>query len=238
MASTPMEFDAVIPEETQGSLPAAVAAESLDSFQHVEAVMQEEDVSTLGLDSQDWEFVAEMVADTENAATNFMQTPHLLEIKEPAESLADSLKKMEDTMERLKLGTTAVGVETPSMPEGVDSVKAAGTMGAAAAGVEAPSLPEGEASIEDAMETAEFEVTQHKWKVFGRGTKSQTYVLADVPFAMEPVSKPVKGLVDRLSKEEIYDLFIKFCDLDVIPEVNFGRGGQGVPSHEDPEGTR
>ena len=223
MASTPMEFDAVIPEETQESLPPAVAAESLDSFQHVEAVMQEEDVSTLGLDSQDWEFVAEMVADTENAATNFMQTPHLLEIKEPAESLADSLKKMEDTMERLKLGPTAVGVETPSMPEGADSVKAAGTMGAAAAGVEAPSLPEGEASVVDAMETAEFEVTQHKWKVFGRGTKTQTYALADVPFAMEPVSKPVKGLVDRLSKEEIYDLFIKFCDLDVIPEVNFGR---------------
>ena len=48
-------------------------------------------------------------------------------------------------------------------------------------------------------------------------------MLADVPFNMEPVSKPMKGLVDRLSKEEIFDLFVKFCDLDVIPEVNFGR---------------
>ena len=40
---------------------------SIDSFQHVEAIMKEDDVSTLGLDSQDWEMVSEMVADTENS---------------------------------------------------------------------------------------------------------------------------------------------------------------------------
>ena len=93
--------------------------------------MKDEEVSTLGLDSQDWEFVAEMVADTENAATHFMQAAHHLDIKEPAQSLEDSLKQMEDTMEKLKLRTTATGVETHSLPEGVDSVMASGTMGAA-----------------------------------------------------------------------------------------------------------
>lgn len=72
------------------------------------------------------------------------------------------------------------------------------------------------------MDDAVLEQTQHKWKVFGRGTNSQTYVLADVSFSMEGVTKDVKNLVDRLSTEEIYDLFVKFC-LEIIPAVNFGR---------------
>ena len=108
MAGAPMEFDRIIPEETQGPMPvqapSTLAAESLDSFQHVEAVMKEEDVSTVGLDSQDWEMVAEMVEDTENAATNFMQSAHVVDLTGPAPNLQDSIKTMMDTMEKLKLG--------------------------------------------------------------------------------------------------------------------------------------
>ena len=62
--------DAIVPEETQGAMLAeapATLGSSLDSFQHVEAIMKEDDVSTLGLDSQDWEMVSEMVADTKSS---------------------------------------------------------------------------------------------------------------------------------------------------------------------------
>ena len=88
MAGAPVEFDRIVPEETQGPMPveapSSLAAESLDSFQRVEAVLNDEDVSTLGLDSQDWEMVAEMVEDTENAATNFMQSAHVVDLTGPA----------------------------------------------------------------------------------------------------------------------------------------------------------
>jgi len=209
MAGAPMEFDRIIPKETQGPMPvqapSTLASGSLDSFQHVEAVMKEEDVSTVTLDSQDWEMVAEMVEDTENAATNFMQSAHVVDLEGPAPNLQDSIKTMMDTMEKLKLGSTASGVEAPSKPEGVASAAVAASSGVAA------------------MDDSVLEQTQHKWKVFGRGTDSQTYVLADVPFSMEGVTKDVKNLVDRLSTEEIYDLFVKFCDWEIIPAVNFGR---------------
>ena len=46
-----------------------LASSADDSFQHVEAIMKEEEVSTLGLESQDWELVSEMVAETENSVT-------------------------------------------------------------------------------------------------------------------------------------------------------------------------
>ena len=65
--------------------------------------------------------------------------------------------------------------------------------------------------------------TKHKWKVFGRTTKGPTFVLADVPFKMKPVQKDVKILVERLDMEEIIDLFGKFCDMEIIPAVCFGR---------------
>lgn len=72
--------------------------------------MKDEDVSTLDMASQDWEMVAEMVVETENAATSFMQGSHVPDIKAPAFDLQDSLK----TMERLSLGSTGGGVEVPS----------------------------------------------------------------------------------------------------------------------------
>ena len=59
--------------------------------------------------------------------------------------------------------------------------------------------------------------------MFGRSTKTQTYTLRDVPFKMEPVSKEIKQLVARLDKEEIIDLFSKFCDVPILPAVAFSR---------------
>lgn len=60
-------------------VPSSVTAENSDAFQHVEAVMKEEDVSTVGLDSQDGELVAEMVVDTESSATEFLQSQHVVD---------------------------------------------------------------------------------------------------------------------------------------------------------------
>ena len=40
---------------------------------------------------------------------------------------------------------------------------------------------------------------------------------------MEAVTKDIKLMVDKLSTEEIYDLFVKFCDSESIPAVSFGR---------------
>ena len=77
MAAPLFEVDTIVAEQTEGILPPdapAAIRSSLDPFQHVEAVMKEDDVSTPGLDSQDWEMVSEMVADTENAATDFRHT--------------------------------------------------------------------------------------------------------------------------------------------------------------------
>lgn len=65
--------------------------------------------------------------------------------------------------------------------------------------------------------------TKHQWKVLGRGTNNPTFVLAYMPFKMDPVPKDVKTLVERLEKEEILDLFVKFCDLETLPAVAFGR---------------
>ena len=63
---------------------------------------------------------------------------------------------------------------------------------------------------------------KHKWLVFGRSNKSLTYTLQDVPFKMEPVPKEIKTLVEHLDKEEIIDLFSKFCDV-ALPSVAFSR---------------
>ena len=73
------------------------------------------------------------------------------------------------------------------------------------------------------MDDSEVEQTHHKWKVFGRGTSSPTFILADVPFSMEAITKDIKNMVEKLSKEEIFDLFVKFCDSESIPAVSFGR---------------
>ena len=97
-------------------------------------------------------------------------------------------------------------------------------MGSTASGVEAPSLPEGVASPDDAaaVDDSVLEQTQHKWKVFGRGTSSPTYILADVPFSMEAITKDIKNMVERLSTEELFDLFVNFCDSASISAVSFG----------------
>ena len=120
MSGAPMDFDRIIPEETQGPMPvgapSTLASGSLDSFQHVEAVMKDENVSTGTLDSQDWEMVTEMVEDTENAATHFMQGRHVIDLEGPAPNLQDSIDKMMSTMEKMKLGSTASGVEAPPCP--------------------------------------------------------------------------------------------------------------------------
>lgn len=60
------------------------------------------------------------------------------------------------------------------------------------------------------MDGGLLEGARHKWKVFGKGTQSQTYVLADVPFVMEGVPKEVRSFVERLIVEEILGLFVKF----------------------------
>ena len=95
MAAPLFEVDAIVAEQTEGTLPPEAPnalGSSLDSFQHVEAVMKEDDVSTLGLDSQDWEMVSEMVADTENAATDFMQGTHVV-LEEPKVDLQSSSRQ-------------------------------------------------------------------------------------------------------------------------------------------------
>ena len=48
-ASSSFVVDAIVPEETQGTMPAeapATLGSSFDSFQHVEAMMKADDVST------------------------------------------------------------------------------------------------------------------------------------------------------------------------------------------------
>lgn len=51
MSSTRIIIDTVIPEETQGPMPVdAPPSVDADAFQHVEAGMKDEDVSTVGLD--------------------------------------------------------------------------------------------------------------------------------------------------------------------------------------------
>ena len=123
MSGAPMNLDRVIPEAAQGSIPVeaptTLASGSLDSFQHVEAVMKDDNVSTGTLDSQDWEMVTEMVEDTDNAATHFLQGKHVIDLEGPAPNLQDYIEKMMSTMEKMKLGSTASGVEAPSRPEGV-----------------------------------------------------------------------------------------------------------------------
>ena len=209
MSGAPMNLESVIPEAAQGSIPVeaptTLASGSVDSFHHVEAVMKDDNVSTGTLDSQDWEMVTEMVEDTDNAATHFMQGKHVIDLEGPAPNLQDSIEKMMSTMEKMKLGSTASGVEAPSRPEGVASAAAVPSAAAAP------------------MDDSVVEQTTHKWKVFGRGTPSSTYILAEVPFSMEAVTKDIKLMVDKLSAEEIYDLFVKFCDSESIPAVSFGR---------------
>ena len=223
MAASSFDVDTIVPEQTEGVVPPVSTAGmgSLDSFQHVEAVLKEDDVSTIGFDSQDWEMVSDMVADTENAATDFMQGKHV-PLEEPKMDLQSSLKSMEETMASLKLGTAAIGADVPSKVEG-------GTSAAVAASVGAPSLPEGEASMsrtagldvqmEPDKETDSTVPSTHAWLT----TKAQTFALRDVPFKMEPVTRDVKQLVERLDKEEVIDLFAKFCDLPIIPAVGFSR---------------
>ena len=209
MSGAPVNFDRIIPEETQGPMPVeaptTLASGSMDSFQHVEAVLKEDNVSTGTLDSQDWEMVTEMVEDTDNAATHFLQGKHVIDLEGPAPNLQESIDKMMATMEKMKLGSTADGVEAPSRSEGVASAAA---------------VPSGDAAPMDDMVV---EQTTHKWKVFGRGTSSPTFILAEVPFSMEAVTKDIKQMVEKLSTEEIFDLFVKFCDSESIPAVSFGR---------------
>ena len=229
MASSSSVVDTTMTEQQAGVLPPDVPQElgsSLDSFHHVEAVMKEDDLSTVGMDSQDWELVSEMVADTENAATDFMQGTHVAS-EAPKQDLKSSLQAMEETMANLKLGSAARGVDVPSKPEGVASATAA-------IGAEAPSLPEGVAPVlaadgADVQMEPENEGTdqgpqgKHGWLMFGRSDKVQTFTLRDVPFKMEPISKEIKQLVERLDKEEVIDLFSKFCDLPILPAVGFSR---------------
>ena len=209
MSGAPVSFDRIIPEETQGPMPVeaptTLASGSMDSFQHVEAVLKEDNVSTGTLDSQDWEMVTEMVEDTDNAATHFLQGKHVIDLEGPAPNLQDSIDTMMATMEKMRLGSTADGVEAPSRPEGVASAAAVPSVDAAP------------------MDDMVVEQTTHKWKVFGRGTSSPTFILAEVPFSMEAVTKDIKLMVDKLSTEEIFDLFVKFCDSESIPAVSFGR---------------
>ena len=221
MASSSYVVDTTVSGQQVGVLPPDVPPElagSIDSFQHVEAVMKEDDVSTVGMDSQDWELVTEMVAETENAATDFMQGTHV-SLEAPKQDLQSSLQAMEETAAR--------GVDVPSISEGVASATAA-------IGAEAPSRPEGVAPVlaaenEDVKMDLDKEVTeqgqqgQHGWLMFGRSEKAQTFTLRDVPFKMEPISKEIKHLVERLDKEEVIDLFSKFCDLPIIPAVGFSR---------------
>ena len=118
MSGAPVSFDRIIPEETQGPMPVeaptTLASGSMDSFQHVEAVLKEDNVSTGTLDSQDWEMVTEMVEDTDNAATHFLQGKHVIDLEGPAPNLQDSIDTMMATMEKMRLGSTADGVEAPS----------------------------------------------------------------------------------------------------------------------------
>ena len=154
-----------------------------------------------------------------------MQGKHV-PLEEPKMDLQSSLKSMEETMANLKLGPAAIGADVPSKAEGVTSA-------AVAASVGAPSLPEGEASMsrtagldvqmEPDKETEETAQSIHAWMTFGRSTKAQTFALRDVPFKMVPVTREVKQLVERLDKEEVIDLFAKFCDLPIIPAVGFSR---------------
>ena len=106
MSGAPVNFDRIIPEETQGPMsveaPTTLASGSLDSFQHVEAVLKEDNVSTGTLDSQDWEMVTEMVEDTDNAATHFLQGKHVIDLEGPAPNLQESIDKMMATMEKMK----------------------------------------------------------------------------------------------------------------------------------------
>ena len=142
MASSSYVVDTAVSGQQVGALPPDVPPElagSFDSFQHVEAVMKEDDVSTVGMDSQDWELVTEMVAETENAATDFMQGKHV-SLEAPKQDLQSSLKAMEETMANLKLGKAARGVDAPSASEGAASATAA-------IGAEAPSRPEGVAPV-------------------------------------------------------------------------------------------
>ena len=142
MASSSYVADTAVSGQQGGVLPPDVPQElagSIDSFQHVEAVMKEDDVSTVGMDSQDWELVTEMVAETENAATDFMQGKHV-SLEAPKQDLQSSLKAIEETMANLKLGTAARGVDVPSASEGAASATAA-------IGAEAPSRPEGVAPV-------------------------------------------------------------------------------------------
>ena len=236
MASSSYVVDTTVSGQQVGVLPPDVPQElagSIDSFQHVEAVMKEDDVSTVGMDSQDWELVTEMVAETENAATDFMQGTHV-SLEAPKQDLQSSLQAMEETMANLKLGKAARGVDVPSTSEGVASATAA-------IGAEAPSRPEGVAPVlaaetEDVQMDLDKEVDpqgqqgQHGWLMFGRSEKAQTFTLRDVPFKMEPISKEIKQLVERLDKEEVIDLFSKFCDLPIIPAVGFARVRPTLPS--------
>ena len=83
--------------------------------------MKEEEVSTLGLESQDWELVSEMVAETENSVTDFFQGDHV-KLDEPKPDLSKFWKAKEETMTKLTLGTAASGVEAPPLePEGAAS---------------------------------------------------------------------------------------------------------------------
>ena len=163
MASSSYVADTAVSGQQGGVLPPDVPQElagSIDSFQHVEAVMKEDDVSTVGMDSQDWELVTEMVAETENAATDFMQGKHV-SLEAPKQDLQSSLKAMEETMANLKLGTAARGVDVPSASEGAASATAA-------IGAEAPSRPEGVAPVlaaetEDVQMDVDKEVDPHEW---------------------------------------------------------------------------
>ena len=60
MAASSFDVDTIVPEQTEGVEPPVSTAGmgSLDSFQHVEGVMKEDNVSTIGFDSQDWEMVS------------------------------------------------------------------------------------------------------------------------------------------------------------------------------------
>ena len=121
MSGAPVSFDRVIPEETQGPMPVeaptTLASGSMDSFQHVEAVLKDDNVSTGTLDSQDWEMVTEMVEDTDNAATHFLQGKHVIDLEGPAPNLQDSIDTMMATMEKMKLGSTADGVGRRTMSQ-------------------------------------------------------------------------------------------------------------------------
>ena len=81
-----------------------------------------------------------------------------------------SIKTMMDTMEKLKLGTTGSGVEAPSKPEDVTSAAAASRLDSPLSMRVRWNWP---AQVEGVWE----------------GHWSQTYVLAEVPFAMEGVTK-------------------------------------------------